>query len=68
MAKKSLLSSMSKFQEDMERCAAKANETEAQFDALVKTASEVNLAMADELGRKSTYIDFTHPVYSLLYL
>jgi hypothetical protein len=55
MAKKDLLSSMTKFQQDMEKCAARANETEAQFDALIKCAGEVKLAMADEMGRNSSH-------------
>ncbi|KAK1829438.1 hypothetical protein QBC39DRAFT_356565 [Podospora conica] len=49
MAKKDLLNSMTKFEQDMEKCASWANEIESQFDALVKCASEVNLAMADKL-------------------
>lgn len=57
MAKKSLLPSMSKFEEDMDKCARWANEIENQFDALVKCASEVNLAMADKLGKSwTTYL------------
>jgi len=49
MAKQSLLPSMSKFEQDMEKCARWANEIESQFDTLVKCAGEVNLAMADKL-------------------
>ena len=53
IAKKDLLGSMARFQEDMEKCAALAQDNEAQFDALVKCAGEVNLAMADEIGSPS---------------
>ncbi|KAK4463239.1 hypothetical protein QBC42DRAFT_305028 [Cladorrhinum samala] len=49
MAKKNLLGSMAKFQSDMEDCAEWAKDTEAQFDALVRCAQEVNLAMSDEM-------------------
>ena len=51
LAKKNLLSSMEKFRSDMENCAAKANQIESKFDVLVKTATEVKLAMADELSK-----------------
>lgn len=53
MAKKNLLGSMAKFQSDMENCAKWAEDTEAQFGALVKCALEVNSAMADEMGMMS---------------
>ncbi|KAK3379009.1 hypothetical protein B0T24DRAFT_716666 [Lasiosphaeria ovina] len=48
-AKKDLLVSMSKFEKDMEKCAAWSKEIESQFDSLVKCAGEVNLAMAEEM-------------------
>ena len=51
MAKKGLLKSMANFQRDMEKCAGWAEDTQAQFDALVKCVGEVNLAMADETGK-----------------
>ncbi|PNP55759.1 hypothetical protein THARTR1_03979 [Trichoderma harzianum] len=50
LAKRNLLSSMSRFQEDMETCAQKAQDTEAKFDALVKCAGELSLAMADGMA------------------
>jgi len=42
---------MEKFRLDMENCAARANQIESKFDTLVKTATEVKLAMADELSK-----------------
>lgn len=44
---------MSRFQQDMETCAARAQDTEAKFDALVKCAGELSLAMADGMGKSS---------------
>jgi len=49
MARKDLLNSMTRFEKDMEKCAAWAHEIESQFDGLVKCASEVNSAMAEKL-------------------
>ncbi|KAL6798171.1 hypothetical protein J3E68DRAFT_449169 [Trichoderma sp. SZMC 28012] len=50
LAKRNLLNTMSRFQEDMETCAKRAQDTEAKFDALVKCAGELSLAMADGMA------------------
>ncbi|KAL7953866.1 hypothetical protein V8C34DRAFT_295939 [Trichoderma compactum] len=51
LAKRNLLSSMTRFQRDMETCAKRAQATEEKFDALVKCAGELSVAMA---GRMAT--------------
>ncbi|QYT05239.1 hypothetical protein H0G86_012133 [Trichoderma simmonsii] len=50
LAKRNLLNTMSRFQEDMETCAKRAQDTEAKFDTLVKCAGELSLAMADGMA------------------
>ncbi|KXJ88128.1 hypothetical protein Micbo1qcDRAFT_214731 [Microdochium bolleyi] len=52
-AKRDLRNSMTQFEQDMERCATWASEAEAEFDALVKSACEVRLALADEITNTS---------------
>jgi len=68
MAKKNLLGSMAKFQSDMEDCAEWAKDTEAQFDALVRCAQEVNLAMSDEMSMLSPSFEFVLEVLPPAYL
>lgn len=50
MAKNDLLSSMSKFEKDMQKCAAWAQDVESRFDGLVQCVGEINLAIAEEMS------------------
>jgi len=50
-AKVSLMGSMTKFRNEMEKCVVLTNGIEVEFDKLVKCARELNRAMANEMGR-----------------
>jgi hypothetical protein len=50
-AKISLMSSMTKFRTEMEKCVGLTKEIEGEFDKLVHCARELNRAMANEMSR-----------------
>jgi len=49
-AKSRLLTSVTKFRDEMEKCADLASEIDKEFQQLVATASEVNEAMSHKLS------------------
>ena len=51
VAKTKLLGSMTKFQTEMEQCAAYAREIEAEFDGVVDCAEEASMGMADQASK-----------------
>lgn len=65
LAKRNLISSMSRFQEDMKMCAERAQATEKKFDALVQCAGELSVAMAGGMGTNFLNAVLRHTVHSL---